>query len=207
MKFPLPAGHWFGLNPYDVKVHDGNDSWADEANLKHWQRKFGLLWDREMPVTGRFDGPTQRACLRIQHEFGLPVTAVLDEDTWRAMFDGPKGAVSAEHDVPVGGSTPERVEAPEAIQTPGTSPSPTMPSSPKDEETVPEWFNPAQGPVGPGSQGPTVRKIRVILGLQPRDVWSNPVSERIRGLQKLHSLPVTGWVDTRTAQVLDLVGR
>jgi hypothetical protein len=210
LSFPLPHGHYFGLNPFDVRCHTGDDNWVDEARIKAWQRKYSLTWDRAQPATGRFDGPTQRAVVAVQRKLGLPVSAVLDEDTWRAVFDGLSATETASHDVAPTEVPPETREAPEGHSEASVRVAVVPNDDPKnriaiDEETLPEppaWFN-SPSPVGMSSRGPVVRKIRTLLGMQPRDTWSSEVTQRVRGLQKTHRLPVTGWVDTRTAVVLD----
>jgi peptidoglycan hydrolase-like protein with peptidoglycan-binding domain len=205
LKFPLPQGHFFGLNPFDVRSHTGNDNWADENNLKHWQRQYQMRWDRAGVVTGRFDGPTQRAAVAIQRDRGLPLTGVLDEDTWRAGLAGPRSTQSPDHDVPVPSPTPDVREAPEGHSEASVSRDVAVPDQ-SNEDTLPEapqWYKDHGGPVGMTSKGPAVRTVRRLLGIQVRDTWSQDVSQRIRGLQKLNNLPVTGWVDTRTAQLLD----
>lgn len=269
MKFPLSNGHSFGPNPLDVRSHDGNDSLHDQKGLTHWQRRFQLLWNREAPVTGRFDGPTQRACLTVQREYELPMTAVLDAETWAACLKGPREPVNADHDVPVGLPTPKRAEAPEGVSAgstgtersepsgatkatvpdvpndvpktaeaperlPGASadrsarpdgatvPHPETPKAPEKSlpeapardsvapsdvagiaaSTVPDWFT-AGKPVGMGASGEVVRKIRELLGMQPRDKWGQDLTNKVRAFQKANDLPATGWVDTRTACLLD----
>lgn len=87
MKFPLEAGHVFGVaNPYRVTVHDGTEAVEHELGLRDWQMRYQREWDRDQPITGRFDGPTQRACMRVQRERGLVPSNVLDRDTWDAVF-------------------------------------------------------------------------------------------------------------------------
>jgi hypothetical protein len=219
VKFPLDVGHFFGLNPFDVRCHTGEDNWVDEARIKAWQRAYCLKVDRDQPVTGRFDGPTQRAVVRLQRSKGLPMTAVLDEDTWRALFEVPNATLSHAHDVAPTGVPLAQKDAPEGVSGASnlgtgvevvaavvSEEAPDSNRTPSEtDETLPQapdWFN-SSSPVGMTSRGPIVRKIRSLLGMQVRETWSQDVSHKIRGLQKMHGLPVTGWVDTRTAVILD----
>ena len=205
MQFPLSTGHRFGLNPFDIRFHTGDDSYDDEAALKYWQRQYQLRWDRTHPVTGRFDGPTQRAVTAVQHAYNLTVNAELDEETWDAGLRGPKSTESPEHDVPVPSPTPDSKKAPARLSGDSADSSPTTgPVRPERaaDDNVPDWFDP-HNPLGPKSTGQAVRTVRALLGLVSRDTWSDQMSSRIRGLQKINRLPVTGWVDTPTARILD----
>lgn len=114
--FPLPNGHFWGPDKNDLAHHTGRDSWPDNMHLCRWQREVGV------EATGVFDGLTQRAAIAVQQTAGLPVTGLVDADTWACAFAG-------------------LVEAPEtAIETPG--PSPEGSANPE----VPGWFTGALGP-------------------------------------------------------------
>jgi peptidoglycan hydrolase-like protein with peptidoglycan-binding domain len=110
---PLPQGHYYGPNTGDLKSHDGSDHPADEFNIRLWQRAYALAYDRDQPITGRFDGPTQRAAVKIQRSLGLDVTAMLDAPTWEALFKPSETAVEAPTAPAVVDDTPAApVEAP-----------------------------------------------------------------------------------------------
>jgi hypothetical protein len=210
VKFPLPAGHKFAVNPWSIQVHDGSETLHDEKCLRLWQRQYALTWDRSQPITGRFDGPTQRAVVAVQRKMGLTITAELDQATWDATFEGPESHVEPRTEPEV---TPVQVEAPRGgSEAQGRTE--RLPGASGDDNhselaeltvsEVPSWFKPVKGGrLGPASRGPAVRQVRQLLGMQSRDSWSYDVTQRVRGLQRAYGLPVTGFVDAPTAQLLD----
>lgn len=127
MKFPLGAGHVFGVaNSYQVTVHDGSEDISHEMGLRDWQSRYKRDWDRDQPVTGRFDGPTQRACISVQRARGLNYSQVLDADTWSAVFNpAPPAPEAPESPVEESGTlppTPEPVKPPTAPLGPSNAP-------------------------------------------------------------------------------------
>lgn len=109
MRFPLPTGHKFGYNTTDLRFHDGSNLFEAE-HLAEWQRKYAFTVDRDQPITGRYDGPTQRAVVRVQREHGILVSGNLDEDTWDALFAAPVPIVAEVPETALG-SPQEPVEA------------------------------------------------------------------------------------------------
>lgn len=143
MKFPLPAGHTFGVaNPYQIQVHDGSEAVEHTLAIRDWQLRYKAEWDRDQPVTGRFDGPTQRACIAVQRARGLNYSQVLDADTWDAVFSG-------------GAPSPElfsKTEPAPEVNAPADSPSESTESPETGLASVPatvEAVKPSTAPSGP----------------------------------------------------------
>ena len=58
-------------------------------------------------------------------------------------------------------------------------------------------------PASLGDSGPDVAWAQQILGIAPADgVLDEPTATRIRGLQVVHKLPITGELDRETVEVL-----
>jgi peptidoglycan hydrolase-like protein with peptidoglycan-binding domain len=197
MRFPLPSGHVFGLNPNSVQYHDGSDLGADTFYLTHWQSHYQRKWDREGVITGRFDGPTQRAALAVQKAGGLPLTGVVDAETWDAVFQpsrpGPAAVVELAEFVSQRGSEGAGRKA-AARETKRTK---TLPNG----RTAPTWYPGSR--FGAGSTGEHVKRIRIILGMAVTDVFDDDLVARVRGVQLDAKLRRTGIVDERTALAID----
>jgi hypothetical protein len=214
MNFPLPLGHWFGVLA-DVQSHTGRESAADEFNLRQWQLCYMLSWDRDLPVTGRFDGDSQRACVAVQKSWGYAVTGCLDADTWRATFEGPRATEAAAEPVRVEEDQPA-LKAPQnplqgVLETRekrmGRLRGKAQDSKAKSilwrhrhKGACPDWFDPLTDASQDAVQ---TAKIRNLLGLPPTGKWTASVEKRIKGLQKLAGLDPTGAVDAPTAWLLD----
>lgn len=182
MDFPLPAGHVFGPSPQLPQQHQGDENLNLFNAMVEWQRAYNLRVDRDLPITGKFDGPTQRACTTLQRELGLPMTGVLDADTWAAVWT-------------VEGPLPGRVPA-LAVQAPDA------PTEPTEPLVTPSWW-PGQEFGDIGEKGPHVTKVLRLMGCQGT-VYSQALARRVKGLQRLHGLAPTGRVDLATSR---LVGR
>lgn len=82
----MPQGHKFGVNPFDISVHDTSTSYAEKDHLRAWQHHVMLHWLPGLTPTGNFDGETQRAVYEVQRVSGLHLTGFLDADTWEATY-------------------------------------------------------------------------------------------------------------------------
>lgn len=102
MKFPLPMGHVYGVNPYSIQHHRG-DTITEVLALKAFQARAALVLDADLKVTGQYDGPTQRVVADIQRSNALLVTAELNQPTWDALWSTER----AQNPVPIVPATPE----------------------------------------------------------------------------------------------------
>lgn len=86
-KFPLPKGHWYGVESKNPKNHSGY--WAkDRPGIKQWQsqmRKRG--W--RITADGYFGKNSRRVCKQFQKEKGLRVDGGVGIDTWKATWEAP----------------------------------------------------------------------------------------------------------------------
>lgn len=203
--FPLPMGHRYGLNPYDVAVHDGTESTTDQHYLRLYQREYAK-YDRDMTVTGQFDGPTQRSAIAAQRACGLTITAEVDAPTWVAVFDGRLAPETGVEPRPP--RTREPVDLGKMAGVVDTASMKTQRVIERTRESsankiiwrnrhkgeAPEWFR--------WDEVDRINKVRSILGMAP---GKNTVElrTRIKGIQRAGKLAPTGAIDTATAWLID----
>jgi hypothetical protein len=200
MRFPLPVGHVFGYRPNSLQWHDGSDLGADTFYLTHWQTRYQRTVDKEGVITGRFDGPTQRACIAVQQAHGLPVTAVLDEATWDALYRDKKPDPTPTMDTPI--LEPERPsERPRNAIKNANKETTGRKKTTSRFTVVPSWY-PGER-FGLGAVGPYVRRVRIILGMAVTDVYDEDLVARVRGVQQTSGLRRTGIIDEKTANAID----
>lgn len=171
--FPLPDGHYFGPSHGDLRSHPG-DVYRDQVHLWHWQRQYHRHLDRDMPVTGTYGGPTQRAALDVQRRRGLPLTGAVDHDTWDALWSLTAAAPTA--------------DAPEA---------------PRGRQSPPEagWYPGRE--FGPGANGDCVAAVQRLFGQKVTGEYGDSLARRVKGFQRASKIPVTGRVDAATAREID----
>jgi hypothetical protein len=219
----------YGLDPNDVTVHDGQQSWTDFQNLTVWQRRYALL-DREGVVTGHFDGPTQRACIGQQKLHNLPVTAVLDEATWYTVWREPPGppeppkmtvqevvAALEKAAVKAPESHADATEPETPVEPKGKAPA--KPMAVKDPSPKPRlgervsksnankilWRHRDEGEAPAWMNLPPDDQLdtaMVKLGLTP-NADLEEFKSRVRGVQRLSALPETGILDSATAWLIE----
>jgi len=195
VKFPLPLGHAFGHNPYDLQMHDGSDHVGDSHWLTQWQQRY-LFEDREMVITGRFDGPTQRAAIAVQRSRRLPITAVVDKATWDALW----ATESAQNAPAVPEGTPG---APEGSEGSGEV---LAKADPKERAAkITKRNGGGRPPWMTRNLLLTTAKVRAILAMP--DATQDELAARLRGVQTAAGLTVTGVLDVPTAWVLDEMAR
>lgn len=76
--FPLPSGHWYGVNDKTQYSHSGVRT-ADQPNIKKIQRKVGA------GVDGKFGPRTAEAVKAYQRKHNLRVDAKVGPSTWSKM--------------------------------------------------------------------------------------------------------------------------
>lgn len=202
--FPLPAGHLFGPPNGAIHWHSGRDNLADGQWLRVWMDQYRRAVNRSVrpdQIRPVFDGYVQRAVVDVQRRTGLPVTGTLDPDTWAAVWTY---------------SPPEKPPAPEVPKerTGGrklTGVSKTgfdywrRFSNWKVEygadPAAPPWW-PGR-PFGPHEKGMHVRELQSLLGVKETGTMNRDTVARVRGLQRVNDLPVSGVVDVRTACLAD----
>lgn len=199
-KHPLPQGHAYGPEQGVLMWHSGRDNLLDRAGLCAWQRRYRSAWYSRLDVTGVYDGATQRAAVAVQRAAGLPVTGLIDRDTWEAVWT---------------------VQRPSRTP-PEPAPEPVVPTAKR--QTSREWnrkrqfaqagieygTDPEAPPWWPGrlfglgESGWHVRQVQDLLGLKATGIYNQDTARRVRGYQKMHAgLTVSGIVDLVTAQHLD----
>lgn len=208
--FPLPSGHRYGANPYDLAVHDGSEYGNDAHWLSLWQREYSF-YDRDLHVSGKFDGPTQRACIAVQVTCELTITSELDAPTWDALYSGrfkalratltPEQAPPVVRTTPYGRSdlgklagvvdTPKQKDSRAAARTAESNARKILWRHRKTGE-APEWYGLPEA----GRQ----QRARSILGM---DAVRGDLPTRLRGVQSAAQIPVTGDLDPATAWLLD----
>lgn len=85
--FPLPRGHWYGVESKDPRNHSGY--WErDRAGIKQWQQQMKRRGWR-INATGRFDQRSRTVARAFQKEKGLRVDGGLGRETWTASWEAP----------------------------------------------------------------------------------------------------------------------
>lgn len=201
-KYPLPFGHVFGPLHNSLSHHNGNN-FQDAMALKQWQQRLRGQWRQSyLQVTGLYDGPTQRAVLRVQDVASLPRTGVLGPREWSAAWT---------HELPTKPKLPPEKER-RKMSWPGHRKEWKQRRAywdqyslwgvdPSKTPDAPEWF-PGR-PFGIHERGPWVEQVQRMLGFHTSGKFTVKLMQRIRGLQTAHELPVTGFVDVGTAKLLE----
>ena len=86
-KFPLPKGHWYGVESSNPKNHSGY--WKkDRVGIEQWQKK---MRDRgwTISVDGIFGPGSAKVARQFQKEKGLGVDGLVGRKTWDATWEEP----------------------------------------------------------------------------------------------------------------------
>ena len=85
--FPLPSGHWYGVESSNPKNHSGYYQ-KDRAGIRQLQQG---LRDRnwKISVDGRYGPATQRIVTSFQRKAGIRVDGAVGQQTWTAIFSKP----------------------------------------------------------------------------------------------------------------------
>lgn len=201
--YQLQAGHLYGPTSGDLRYHSGADSLTDLRNLARWQRAYVERVQRgpRMQVTGRFDAPTQAAVVHVQQLAGLPVTGTIDQATWEAVWtvERPKWVQPAPEPKPAGSVRKLKGRNKKAnLYWRRYSQHDIAYGADPD---APYWY-PGR-PFALNERGWHVRMVQEILGIEPTGKFNHQTMRRVKGLQRLHDLPVSGIVDPATARVID----
>ena len=86
-KFPLPKGHWYGVESKNPKNHSGYYA-KDRAGIRQLQQG---LRDRnwKISVDGRYGPATRNIVRAFQKKAGIRVDGAVGAQTWNAIFNKP----------------------------------------------------------------------------------------------------------------------
>ena len=86
-KFPLPDGHWYGVESNDDRNHSGFYA-KDQAGIKRGQTKLkNRGWN--IVADGLYGPNTAKIVKQFQKEKGLKVDGALGVKTWNALWTAP----------------------------------------------------------------------------------------------------------------------
>ena len=85
--FPLPSGHWYGVESSNPKNHSGYHA-KDRAGIRQLQQG---LKDRnwKISVDGRYGPATRQIVTSFQRKAGIRVDGAVGAETWSAIFNKP----------------------------------------------------------------------------------------------------------------------
>lgn len=196
--WPLPVGHRFGQQGFDLRNHDGRTSIHESAALRQWQRGYRHRIKRVDFPAGYYDSITQKAVVHVQELAGLPRTGLIDQDTWAAVWTVEKPVVAppAEKKPPSARVLRlrtkrlkdywRRVSQRVAFVADGSQP--------------PWW--PGR-PFGPGEYGWHVEVVQDLVQARKTGLYNRETSARVRALRRIHGLPVSDVMDLALAVALD----
>lgn len=204
----LPQGHSFGPMTGDLRYHDARTSLVESRCVTAWQQQYRQRWHFLFPVTGIYDGATQKACVKVQQEAHLPVHGRLDKETYDAVW-----AVTP----PVKG---KRVKTGHVEHPPRWSKTTRYwrlnskrgvrqyehywhikLKNPPVVAGEPAWW-PGR-PFGPHERGDHVRIVQQLMGLKPTGIFNQDMATRIRGWRSARNLMSAPVVDLDMARILD----
>ncbi len=201
--FPLPVGHVFGPAHGPLHWHDGRESLLESRWLAVWQSLYRQKFNRRLrpdQFSPTYDGLLQQLVIDVQRRTGQPTTGLLDMGTWDATWlyerpANPRPEVAKE-------KTGGRQLRPQSKKSwhywrrfsnyqvqYGTDPD------------APPWY-PGR-PFGRHEKGWHVREVQQLLGIKETGTYNADTQARVRGLQRLADLPVSGIVDRATAAAID----
>lgn len=179
-------------------THDGSD-WRDGQSLMTWGRQYkGRIRRPNFVPSNRFSGHYQRAVAEVQKLARLPVTGLLGAEEWPLPWtlESPKGTW-----VRPGGEHAERQRQQHKANVkdywrryskfdihPGSDPN------------APPWF-PGR-PFGVYERGEHVKPVQQFFGINPNGRFTPQLAQKVRGFQRVNDLPVSGFVDARTASLM-----
>lgn len=86
-KFPLPKGHWYGVESRNSKNHSGFYA-KDRAGIKQFQNKLKSRgW--KISADGRFGPATQKVVRQFQAEKKIRVDGAVGQVTWSKIWEAP----------------------------------------------------------------------------------------------------------------------
>lgn len=196
--WPLPVGHRFGPQGFDLRNHDGRSSITESQHLQAWQLAFRHRIKRLDFPGGYFSAVTQTAALEVQKLAGLPLTGLVDHDTWAAVWTVTKPQPAPPTVAPAVTKRQLRLRS----------------QKQKDywrrvsnrvefiaDGSQPPWW-PGR-PFGPGEYGFHVETLQDLVQARKTGVFNRETASRVRALRRVHGLPVSDAVDLPLAVALD----
>lgn len=196
--WPLPAGHRYGPEGWDLRNHSGRTSLYESQALQAWQSAYRHRIKRVDFPRGYYDSVTQMAVCHTQELAGLPRTGLLDEDTWRAVWAVERPVVT----LPV---TPKQPTARQLrLRTQRQRDywrRVSQRGEYQDDGSQPRWW-PGR-PFGPGEYGAHVEALQRLLQARETGRFTKETAARVRAARRHHGLPVSDVVDLALAVALD----
>lgn len=88
-KFPLPRGHWYGVESSDRRNHSGYYA-KDRAGVRAIQTRLRSRgWVGLTETNGRYGANTKKIVTQFQREKGLRVDGAVGAQTWAALWSEP----------------------------------------------------------------------------------------------------------------------
>lgn len=88
-KFPLPSGHWMGVESSNPKNHSGYYA-KDRAGIKQWQRRMrDRGWGGIGAVDGLFGAKAQKVAKQFQRQVGIAQDGLVGEVTFEKSWSAP----------------------------------------------------------------------------------------------------------------------
>ncbi|WP_181272843.1 peptidoglycan-binding protein [Brevibacterium oceani] len=85
--FPLPKGHWYGVESKNKKNHSGYYK-SDQAGIKQFQNKLKARgW--KITADGKFGPATQKVVRQFQAEKKISVDGAVGQVTWSKIWESP----------------------------------------------------------------------------------------------------------------------
>lgn len=85
--FPLAEGEAFGRGAWaHIPSYIDVSALRSRMALVSWQRYVASSWRLNVRVTGRWDATCTQAVLEIQRACHIPLSGVLDTETWEATW-------------------------------------------------------------------------------------------------------------------------
>ena len=85
--FPLPRGHWYGVESRDRRNHSGYHA-KDRPGIKQWQAQMKKRGWR-IRVDGYFGPASEKVARQFQAEKGIRVDGAVGAQTWAAAWSEP----------------------------------------------------------------------------------------------------------------------
>lgn len=194
--WPLPVGHRYGPQGFDLRNHDGRAP-MEQVGLRAWQNAYQHRIKRVSFPGGYWDSVTQSAAVEVQRLAGLPVTGLIDADTWAAVWTVEKPKIE-----------------PKPVQPPSRRAQRLKHQLTRDywrrisatatftgDGSQPRWW-PGR-PFGPGEHGWHVEVLQDLIQARKTGVYGRETAARVRALRRVHQLPVSDVVDLPLAVALD----
>ncbi len=180
--------------------HDGRADLAEHQALAAWQDMYRQRINRRWQgkATGVYDAATQKAVVDLQTRAGLPRTGLVDPATWDAVWTC---EVAARQKPPPVEKVPGRVKRATRKSWHYWRKFSTFQIEYGTDPNLPPWW-PGRT-FGPHEKGWHVREIQTLLGVKETGTYNQATQARVRGVQRVHDLPVSGVVDGRTALLID----